>query len=806
MVASAVPGVMEMVLIVFQSLAGISGGQMPIGIPPKAEMPVMSQVAPDECLFYMSFAGMETPAADATNQTERLMAEPQVQALVKSVDAAIQEAIVKERNSEVPDAGYALVKQFLTCPWCVFVSDLKLEGGDFPDIHAGAMVYLGDQQAAFEKSLQTILKEADLPDELPTVTIVGKKFYRVPLSPKVTITWGIHAKTLIVGIGEGTIEAMSQRTKTPAPAWLTDLKKQLPIERRATTTYLNLEKVKKIAAQQLSAGSGMDIDAIFTALGFANLKTFKASTGLDEQGMVELMQVESDGPLRGLVASVVGSALTAEDLAAVPADANLLTAIKVDPVKLYGSIGEVADSFQPGMSQMIEMQGRQMAAATGFSSLKDLLGTVGETWVLYNSPSEGGPLLTGLTLSVEVNDSFVQTRAALEMILSILNEQDDEAPTLARTKYKGTEIVYLKFQDGPVPLSPAWCVKDGRLFISLVPQNIRTMLNRDASSFKSIVDAPEVAEALAKSPASTALFYSDPKSIIQITYPLLPYAAQALSSTMRDEAQVDFDAINVPDLQTILPYAKPMIRTLRNTGSGLEVESHSTLPGITTSTGSLPAMFGFMMPATHYSPRVSARRAQSMNNLKQIALAMHNYADARKSFPPAYSVDKKDKPLLSWRIQILPFIEEYDLYKQFHLDEPWDSPHNKKLIPHMPKVFKSPMSKAGPGKTTYLTVRTKDSVFSGKEKVGFRNIKDGTSNTIMTVEVTDVMAVTWTKPDDFVPDEKDPIKGLKGVYSGKILVGFCDGSVRAFPDSIDKEDLRKFFSKDGGEIIEFNNF
>ena len=100
--------------------------------------------------------------------------------------------------------------------------------------------------------------------------------------------------------------------------------------------------------------------------------------------------------------------------------------------------------------------------------------------------------------------------------------------------------------------------------------------------------------------------------------------------------------------------------------------------------------------------RDSARRAQSMNNLKQIALAMLNYMDAYKHFPAAASCGPDGKPLLSWRVYILPYIDQKQLFDQFHLDEPWDSAHNKTLIEKMPVVFRSPKSQAQKGKTNYL--------------------------------------------------------------------------------------------------------
>ena len=149
-------------------------------------------------------------------------------------------------------------------------------------------------------------------------------------------------------------------------------------------------------------------------------------------------------------------------------------------------------------------------------------------------------------------------------------------------------------------------------------------------------------------------------------------------------------------------------------------------------------------------------------------------------------------------------MDEDALYKEFHLDEPWDSEHNKKLIARMPEVYKSPKSKvSGEGKTNYLTVRGEKSVFPGKKAIGFAKIiPDGTSNTIMTVEVSDDRAVIWTKPDDFEYDQQDPMKGLVGLWPDGFIAGLADGSVRFVWSSIDPAVLKALFTRNGGEKID----
>jgi hypothetical protein len=200
--------------------------------------------------------------------------------------------------------------------------------------------------------------------------------------------------------------------------------------------------------------------------------------------------------------------------------------------------------------------------------------------------------------------------------------------------------------------------------------------------------------------------------------------------------------------------------------------------------------------------RQAADRDQSFNNLKQIGLASHNFLSVNNTFP-ADIKSKDGKPLLSWRVAILPYIEEGELYKQFHQDEPWDSEHNKKLIEKMPKIYRTPAQKVGGGKTCYLApTGMVDKVHVGVLGSRIQDITDGTSNTIMYVETNDEAAVEWTKPADLTVDSKEPFKGLIGHYEGRgFPAGLADGSVRFIAKSIDSVVLIGLFTRDGGEVI-----
>ncbi|HVC94407.1 MAG TPA: DUF1559 domain-containing protein [Pirellulales bacterium] len=205
------------------------------------------------------------------------------------------------------------------------------------------------------------------------------------------------------------------------------------------------------------------------------------------------------------------------------------------------------------------------------------------------------------------------------------------------------------------------------------------------------------------------------------------------------------------------------------------------------------------------SARAASQRAQSINNLKQMALAMHVYADVHKHLPPAASSGPDGKPLLSWRVQLLPHLGMEKLYREFHLEEPWDSEHNRALVERMPEVYRSPLSTVKtPGRTSYLAPRVEGTILDGGDAVSFKDITDGTSNTILIVESNDDRAVIWTRPDDLPVDLDRPQAGLGELPGGWFLAAVADGSVQSIHVDSDPETLRRLFLRADGKPVDWN--
>lgn len=209
----------------------------------------------------------------------------------------------------------------------------------------------------------------------------------------------------------------------------------------------------------------------------------------------------------------------------------------------------------------------------------------------------------------------------------------------------------------------------------------------------------------------------------------------------------------------------------------------------------------------------AAKLARFRNNLKQVGISFHNFHDTYNHMPAAGAfVDGDGKPGLSWRVAILPYIEQGNLYEQMNLEEAWDSETNKNFLEQMPPVYESP-GVTEPGMTTMMVLTGEKTAFHGKyEPVAegasmlrgpqFRNYTDGLSNTILAVYASPEKAVPWTKPADLVFDPAKPIESIGGIPESGLQVLICDGSVRVLSKDIAEDVLRNLAIHNDGNPVE----
>jgi RNA polymerase sigma factor (sigma-70 family) len=209
-------------------------------------------------------------------------------------------------------------------------------------------------------------------------------------------------------------------------------------------------------------------------------------------------------------------------------------------------------------------------------------------------------------------------------------------------------------------------------------------------------------------------------------------------------------------------------------------------------------------PSAEERLRNAAQWTISKNNLKQIMLAMYNYYEVNGHFPQNIT-DKDGKPLLSWRVAILPFIEQSELYEKFKLAEPWDSESNKKLLAAMPKLYGAVFATKNDTKTYYQVFAGTGTPFEPGKKVRLVDITDGTSNTLGVVEAGP--PVEWSKPADIPYDPKQPLPKIEKPFKTVFNVAVMDGSVRSFRPDLEEKLLRLLIeSADGVQVPPLKKF
>jgi len=249
--------------------------------------------------------------------------------------------------------------------------------------------------------------------------------------------------------------------------------------------------------------------------------------------------------------------------------------------------------------------------------------------------------------------------------------------------------------------------------------------------------------------------------------------------------------------QRFAPFLKAFQKMYQE-GKVTKLEKRIEVSMVLPESANLPAV-AVALKRTMMGEDVSSRQV-SQNNLKQIMLAMHNYHDAMGAFPPAAIFDKKGTPLLSWRVLLLPYLDQNNLYQQFKLDEPWDSEHNKKLIAKMPVVYRQPgVTKADEYVTHYQVFTGGGALFDFINGVKIQDITDGTSNTIGVVEAA--AGVPWSQPIDLSYDPAKPLPKLGRFHRKSTLVSMCDGSVRLISDKVPEAVWRLLITPSDGMVV-----
>lgn len=244
--------------------------------------------------------------------------------------------------------------------------------------------------------------------------------------------------------------------------------------------------------------------------------------------------------------------------------------------------------------------------------------------------------------------------------------------------------------------------------------------------------------------------------------------------------------------------------TGRRTGGSAQTHSQSARQGYSI-VSVLAVLCILMILVALFLPsgrraREASRRSQCRNNLKQIAIGLHNYEETYGALPPAFTVDDEGRRLHSWRTLILPYIDQLKLYETIDLSRPWDDPANAAARKTAIDVFDCPSGERDSNETTYMALVGPDACFAGSKPRAFPEFHDGLSNTLMVVEVSRDQAVHWMAPHD---TGRQFLRSLASDsqtdHTGGFQAALGDGTVRFINLNVPAETRNALITVAGGE-------
>ncbi|MEI8373244.1 MAG: hypothetical protein WCJ35_10480 [Planctomycetota bacterium] len=561
-----------------------SGMGIPLGIPPAPDDPVMVRFAPEECVFYTTWSASAVANPLSKNQAEQMLAEPEVRQFVEHLEKWIRHSVAQPASdrdaSNLSDATFDTILMILRHQTTLFVSDVKIKDKKV-SAKGGMVVALGaDTPLAtklFHQNVRAFFLNLNV-EALEVLRIDGQNWYRVkPKAEFPTMIVGIKDSYLIVAVGDGSLDRILQWMQKPAPQWLVQARRIATLERPTGLTYINLQRLREVGP----ASTDLHRKQWGELLGLAQSPWLVSASGLVGPDVVTRTVLPIEGEPRGLLLPANGRGLTREDMAAIPEDATLALAVRLNVQKTLDALVAAGKKADPEVKEAL-LKGLETLQHGGDADSQHVFASLGDRWCFYNSPREGGLVMTGLTGIVPITDrkkfsrSYeVLTRLATE-ILPMADDFGSNGQKIHRFRFAGSDVHYATL--GGIGLTPAWWAGDKQFVVALAPQNIKAYLSRGKDS-RSLADVPEVAAEFSGRDPLLAIGYLDAPRLFEAIYPLLIISAPSfLGVNGLSEGRRDMSMI-IPSLPSVCRHLRPGVATLRRTGVGLELTSRGSLPG-----------------------------------------------------------------------------------------------------------------------------------------------------------------------------------------------------------------------------------
>lgn len=696
-----------------------------------------------------------------------------------------------------------------------------------------------------------------------TATIGGRKVTRivVPEAVGYEIGWWTDGGHLVIAGGQQAIEAAIEIAEGKSP----NLTTNPDVQKLRTSQDFDVASVGLLDIKSLLAiVESMDIPPIpgsdkhpvrvadvLLETGLHKVGLLQGRWGFKGAAIWSETSLQAPAPRTGIPALFDQQPLTMKELPPFPKGCEYFSAFQFDVSRFTEAMLNWATlahgAFAPAGTPTAEELREKLKAEVGFDLVDDVLDPLGDTFAGFVDPAASGMIPAGAFL-IEVDDAQ-KLLGALQKIEAFGMKLAGDNAKFRKKDVNGRALHTIQFA-GPVAFfSPSWVVDKGWLIIGSTSQTVEAHLKRIDGKLPHWEATADVKEALTQFPAKFSSFsYSDPRAGIRSVLNLAPtgisFAELGMAEWRKqreqegkkidESAEFPISGDDIPPVEEVLSPLFPNLSMSTVDDAGIKWYSRNSLPALpipgagggggVESVGVVAVMVALLLPAVQQA-REAARRSQSKNNLKQLGLAIHNYYDTANQMPQGTHPNPQLKPedRLSWIVDVLPMLDQATLSNKIDMKKGWKDKANESVKQSIPTLLNpsqtNPPRADGYGVTNYvgiagigkdaatLPLNDKNVGFFGYDRVvKFRDVTDGTSNTMMVTDSskdfgpwsqggTATIRALTTKPYINGPD------GIGSPHAGIINVLMGDGSVRSVRQDIDPKIFEALSTIHGGEEV-----
>ncbi len=609
---------------------------------------------PESTMVCLVWSGADAAGA-ALQQSEfgKLLQEPEVRAFWKHITRELMEfgrrRVARSGGALAPlfEPLASVAAELWTHPWTAALINLNVGSEGAADaVQAALIVEIGSDRARLKlavEQLTALMMKARLPIEpLNDPSLSGWSVLQREGAP--AVCWGFTDAHFMVTLGRETpglvrAGARGGRSLIDSPEYRAV---QAGISVRDAPAILTIfVDVKRLRARLLSPTGPLGMPrtlgvlGVIQALGLETITGIGAATFAAKNGFRHAMFLHAEGPKRGLMSLFDQPPLREADLYPIPSGATFFYATNLDALglinELVGPNGTDPASPDSSAPRAPFLSGL-FDTDFGRALREELLPALGDTWLFFDAPSNGGIVFTGVTLCVETKNARQATTALKTIVTGLIREAGLSGARVRTAKGPAGDVFFLQGASESLPFAPAWGANERWLVAALYPQMVRTALSRLATDDRhepSILNDPAYQRAAAQLPGdANAIFYQDTASLGRNIYALLVAATPMLSAELQ-RMGANVDAALIPPASALFAHVGPTISATQCDSTGVRIESHASLPLVSLSVPEAvvlsPFALSIAIPAMNRASETT-QRTESAARLKQLGMACIMYA------------------------------------------------------------------------------------------------------------------------------------------------------------------------------------